>query len=381
MKTRTGFVYKDKKTGNFYARVCYTQENGKRTSIKRKVDNITHGKQVLKELTSIFDNGGRDAVDAEKMTFNDLCDYYSKHYVIEAQYVDDRKVAGLRSVVHVRGYVKVFKEYLGRRLLKSINYDDLRAFRTKRLKTPTHQSEQRSIATVNREMAYLRRLLNIAERNGWITRNPFKCGDSLIHVADEKKRERILTRDEESKLLAQCIGKRKHLRPIIIAGLDTGCRMGELLKLRFKDISFEDNLITIQAFNTKTMRERQVSMTIRLKQELEGLYIANPNPESLVFGVKREVRHGFTSACKDAGINGATFYTLRHTAATRLVSLHIPLAEVGKVLGHTTPNTTYRYYLNPNVETVRRAAVALDAFNSEQQPTQETVSEASEIVN
>src|SRR5215204_7518358 len=138
MKTRTGFVYKDKKTGNFYARICYTQENGKRTSIKRKVENITHGKQVLKELIATFDNGGREAFDVEKMTFNDLCDYYSEHYVFEAQYIEGRKVAGLRSVVQVGGYVKVFKEYLGRRLLKSVNYDDLRGFRTKRLKTSTH---------------------------------------------------------------------------------------------------------------------------------------------------------------------------------------------------------------------------------------------------
>jgi len=245
----------------------------------------------------------------------------------------------------------------------------------------SNQSEQRSIATVNREMTHLRRLLNIAERNGWINRNPFKCGDSLIHIADEKKRERTLTREEETKLLAQCVGKRKHLRPIIIAGLDTGCRMGELLKLRFKEINFEDSLITIQAFNTKTMRERQVSMTVRLKQELEGLHTANPNPDSLVFVVKSDVRHGFASACKDAGIDGATFYTLRHTAATRPVSLHIPLAGVGKVLGHTTPNTTYRYYLNPNLETVKRAALALDSFNAEQQPKQATVSEASEMVN
>jgi integrase len=230
-------------------------------------------------------------------------------------------------------------------------------------------------------MAYLRRLLNIAERNGWINRNPFKCGDSLIHVADEKKRERILTREEESKLLAQCIGKRKHLRPIIVAGLDTGCRLGELLKLRFKDIDFENNLITIQAFNTKTMRERQISITIRLKEELEKLYANTSEPDALVFGITSQVRHGFTNACIAAGIDGATFYALRHTAATRLVSLHIPLAEVGKVLGHTTPNTTYRYYLNPNLETVRRAAAALDSFNSEQQPKQETVSEAPEMVN
>ena len=42
------------------------------------------------------------------------------------------------------------------------------------------------------------------------------------------------------------------------------------------------------------------------------------------------------------------FDDLRHTAATRLVSLHIPLPEVGRVLGHTQPVTTYRY-VNANV--------------------------------
>ena len=108
-------------------------------------------------------------------------------------------------------------------------------------------------------MAYLRRLLNIAERAGMIAKNPFKTGDALIHVADEIKRERILTCEEEARLLAACIGCKLHLRPIIIAALDTGCRLGELLKMRWRDVNMNAGLITIQAFNTKTMRERQVS--------------------------------------------------------------------------------------------------------------------------
>ena len=43
---------------------------------------------------------------------------------------------------------------------------------------------------------------------------------------------------------------------------------------------------------------------------------------------------------------------------------NIPLSEVGRVLGHSQANTTYRY-INANVETVKRAAAALDMFNSE----------------
>lgn len=59
-------------------------------------------------------------------------------------------------------------------------------------------------------------------------------------------------------------------------------------------------------------------------------------------------------------------FSLRHTAATRLVSKHIPISEVGRVLGHSQPSTTYRY-VNANLETVRRATLALDDFYQESQ--------------
>ena len=115
----------------------------------------------------------------------------------------------------MRGYVKVLSQHFARQRLTTITYDDLCIFRAKRLKTSTQQSERRSLTTVNRETAYLRRTLNIAERNGWFQKNPFKMGDALIHTSDEVRRERILTREEEERLLVACIGSRAHLRPII----------------------------------------------------------------------------------------------------------------------------------------------------------------------
>jgi integrase len=365
MKARRGYVYFDKARKTWYARLTYTDGNGERRNVKQRAANKTQAEEALKKLVQTLDGGGVTAFAAEKLTLKDLCDFFKTHYCKPAEYVTGRKVGGLRSHVQVNGYLKVFRERLGHRALKSITYEDLRSFRAERLKSKTHQGDQRSIATVNREMAYLRRLLNIAERNSWIAKNPFKLGDPLINVADESKRERILSRVEETKLLAACTGRRAHLRPIVIAGLDTGCRMGELLKMKWGDISFDEGVITIRAFNTKTMRERQVSMTARLRSELESLRKGDVDEGALVFGIKREVRHGFKSACEEAGLKGVTFYALRHSAATRLVSLHVPLAEVGKVLGHTTPNTTYRYYLTADLETVRRAAAALDAFNAE----------------
>src|SRR5262249_31014487 len=159
----------------------------------------------------------------------------------------------------------------------------------------------------------------------------FSSGECLISKADERKRERIISRDEEDRLLAACSGQRAHLRPILIAALDTGMRRGEILKLRWSDVDFEDRLITVRAFNTKNMRERQVSMTGRLALELEAAYGASTkDPESLCFGIADNVKTSFGSARKAAGLPDVRFHDLRHTHATRLVSAHMPLSEVGR---------------------------------------------------
>jgi integrase len=237
----------------------------------------------------------------------------------------------------------------------------------------------RSIASVNRELALLRRMLNVAQSQGWILQNPFKAGDPLISIADEKQRERILTREEETRLLGACEGKAKHLRSIIIAALDTGCRQGELLKLKWRDIDFESRTIVIQAFNTKTMRERNLALTTRLYVELQKLWQASDqNPDALVFGIQDNVKRSFQTVRKNAGLPDLRFHDLRHTAATRLVSLHMPLPEVGRVLGHTQPQTTYRY-MNLTIDTAKRAAQKFDAFASG--VSVETTIEATATVN
>lgn len=125
------------------------------------------------------------------------------------------------------------------------------------------------------------------------------------------------------------------------------------------------------------MKERQVSLTARLTQELETLWEqSTKDPRQRVFGILDNVKRSFTAARSAAGLPDVRFHDLRHTHATRLVGAHIPLAEVGRVLGHTQPSTTYRY-VNANVETARRASAALDAFNAENETTQE----APDVVN
>lgn len=392
----------NRKDGSLWARVTFVDSKGKRRDLCRRAENRTQARELIKTLLREIDDNGERAIDAAHMTFNHAADYYAERYLIEPVYKDGRKVAGQRSYRDGLMHMRVLREHFGRRSLRTISYGDIEKFKTERLQTPTkvdrarHERElkddsnaelvsTRTLASAHRELALMRAVMRVAWREGWIPRNPFDAGKVLINVADEKKRERILTRDEEAKLFKACVapatltytrcGKqvtaqinenpRGHLKPILICALDTGMRQGEMLKLRWRDVDFENGIITVVAFNTKTLRERQVAMTIRLTLEFERLFEMSPkDPDGFVFNIHDNVSKSFTTVRLLSGLPDVRFHDLRHTAATRLVQGHLPLAEVGRILGHTNPTTTYRY-VNANIDTALRAAAALDAFHAE----------------
>lgn len=355
--------------GKWVARVAYKNTNGKKTAIQQTAKTREEAQKLLEELIDKLKNGGRKVIDAEKMTFNNLADYYQKHYAKPAKFVDDRKIEGMRNYTRIIGFLKHFRAYFGKMKLNNIDYDDIVAYRTFRFSVPTHYKKTRNIATMNRELSSLRRVFNIGIRKGWITRNPVCMGEPLIDKSAERRRDRILTIGEEKRLLGACTGKRKHLKSLIILLLDTGARRGETLKLKFSDLDFENRLITYQALNTKTLKKRSVAMTSRVYNELQKLWEdSDKNLDSNVFKFS-DVRKSFNVACEEAGIetgrpHGITIHSLRHTAATRLVKGQMPIQMVGRILSHQDPITTYRY-LTANDETLKEAVTIFESIQAE----------------
>src|SRR5688500_20087078 len=77
---------------------------------------------------------------------------------------------------------------------------------------------------------------------------------------------------DEVKLLAQCeTKKRRHLKALIIAALDSGCRQGELLRLKWSDINFQSDSFTATSYKGRTVRTRTVPITTRLRDALLDL--------------------------------------------------------------------------------------------------------------
>jgi integrase len=373
-------TWRDPKTGDLYAVYTCKSRMGKRKFYYRKARNASHAKELYRALESEHRQGGEEALDGARLTFNQLADYAEKHFVKEPTFASGIKVSGMKSWKDARLKLKFMRSVFGNRRVRSITADDIAAYRDMRLSTPTRRKREgpngerepkpRTLASVQRELSLLRRILNIARRRRWIPFNPFDEG-GFISNASEEKRTRIISRDEEERLLLACektdkvkegATKKKslkHLRPFIICGVETGMRSGEMFKMRWRDVDFEGRSIHIIASNTKVEQARDVPITGRLLAELETLWNnSTQDLNELVFGFSR-VKRGWTSLCAEAKVFGATPHDLRHTAATRMIEGGLSIAETARILGHSSITTTYRY-VNAHAGTLARATEALE---------------------
>jgi integrase len=390
-----GIIQKKDADGNdvWYARITRVEGNGKKKQYTAKAESKSHARRLRDELAENYEQNGESAVEGSKMNFREFADDYRQRKIIPAKYHQNRKVAGLRSHRTALNFLNNLLSYFGNKRIKDIKPADIEKFKQKRLDEPVKTEKKndkgkmetierpRAIASVNRELALLRTMLNDAVYNGWLNRSPFLNAKGLISLADEVKRERVLTFEEENRLLSACNefvmlnyernGKkikakaksnREHLRPIIITALDTAMRCGELLKLCWRDVDLVTRTINILAFNTKTAKARTVGITERVYQELTRLWEQSPkDSDELVFGIKDTVKRSFASACRDANIEGFHFHDCRHTAITRMIQAGLSPMEVMKVSGHTQMNTFARY-VNPNTQAVTRIADVLSAY-------------------
>jgi integrase len=177
-------------------------------------------------------------------------------------------------------------------------------------------------STINRRLAILRRVANLAFRRwGWLQE---PLGLKLELLAENPAREAYLTRSELARLLL-AIPLRSARRAALVAAF-TGLRRGELLGLRH--INIQGDLIYLKS-NTKTGKPRVVPIVHHVRFALKRL----------PFGIHKDT---LTHIIARAG-NGIRLHDLRHTAASLLVQAGIDLYRVGAILGHSDTRTTKRY--------------------------------------
>jgi integrase len=260
-------------------------------------------------------------------------DEYAHSFLLTVQHPTTRKRYGSS----IRSLAECFRNMK----LSDITPDVIEDFKEKRL------SNGIRTATVNRDLAVLRRMMRLAERKMLISESPFRDVE-FLEERKQRRRPHILTFEEEDRLLAAAM---PNLRALAVLILETGMRSSrEALALSWTDVDFVNDLVKVRESKTQA-GERTIPISARCKVELlRWRDLLGPQFSSYVFPNMRDpskplkdVRRSWTKALKDAGLQYFWIYDLRHTLASRLTQAGVSPIFVAQIIGHSSTSILSTY--------------------------------------
>ena len=294
------------------------------------------------------------------LTFGDVVERYLERHVR----VPTRRARAVQQAVsHLRILLRAevpgpggHRVALAGKRIDAISKADVEAVREGRRQRPQRPGCKGGEVGINRLLARLRHVFSWAIAEGYTTETPFKRhGVTVVKLESraETPRHRRLEPGEEARLLEHA---GDHLRALIVALLSTGCRVGELLDLQWKQIRRDEEgkpkWIMLPATTTKTYRLRALPTGNRLSAELEMRQHAPDGttfgPEAFVFGNVvgekiNSVKTAWLATRRRAGVTDLQIRDLRREFASRLRESGASDHDVRDFLGHANITTTSRY--------------------------------------
>jgi len=202
--------------------------------------------------------------------------------------------------------------------------------------------------SINNHLTILRKMLTTAEEWGYEAQVP------VIKWFPNRSGRVCFLESAQSRQFLKCVDPEWY--PMIFTALNTGMRQGELAGLKWSDVDFKQNSLTVARSVWKGIlglpkngRTRIIPMNKPLAKVLRDLR-ARQLPGDFVFCKKNgnmlkytEVRWPIWRACDKAGMDRFQWHMLRHTFASQLVMAGAGITQVKELLGHQTLEMTMRY--------------------------------------
>jgi len=216
------------------------------------------------------------------------------------------------------------------------------------------QKEGMNIKTLKNIIGLLNQVFNYAVRHRYIESNPLSAAERPRSSSEQKGS--FLMPDEINRLLNTEDDPMYHV--LLKLAVFSGARQGELLGLRWCDVSFNDKQIRIErSFNHGAVYEPK-NRTSRRKIDLGDdmmlilrEYRKTNLHKDLVFSDKKgnhlkskTVLKHFRNTLEKAGLPVIRFHDLRHTFASLLIHQGENIKTVQSQLGHSTPTQTLNTY-------------------------------------
>ena len=327
-------TYTDKRTGKTKVQAVWWISYSIGGKKYRETSSSKKQGDAVKILHQRLAERGRGIVrrDLEKVTYENL----------EALIITDYRKNGRRSLPRLKRSLRHLRTTFGGWRAVDIAEDGIDAYSTIRL------DEGAAPATVNRELAALRRMFNLGRRARMVFRVP-----SFALLAENNVRQGFVEDDDFAALEAELP---EHLKPLAVAAFSTGWRRGELLSRRWRHVDLDEGWLRLEPGETKNGQGRQFPLVPRLRAALEAQHAQKLETErrtgrivSAVFFYwetgqpVKDFRGAWESACRRAGCPDLLFHDFRRSAVRNLVRAAIPEVIAMKLTGHLTPSVFKRY--------------------------------------
>lgn len=334
--------------------------------------------KLLASVSLGSDPATERAGERAAISINDLIDKFMERHVEKKR--KPNSIADYRGIfdVHVRPAI-------GKKVANKVTRADISKMHEKISIKKTGHRKTGGTYVANKALAIVSAMFNWAYLQKIILEgnNPA----TSIEKFKEEPRERFLTGEELERLGAALIEaettgipygvtgdgegskhrKSEHIRHIVygapITGairllLLTGCRLREILHLRWSEVDFDRGLLFLPDSKTgkKTVVLSEAAMEVLKSIPRIGIYVVTSESAGTKDEKPRhDIKKPWATISERADLKGLRIHDLRHTFASVGAGGGLGLPVIGKLLGHSQASTTQRY-AHLDVNPVRRAA-------------------------
>jgi integrase len=231
-----------------------------------------------------------------------------------------------------------------------------------------------SANTANSDLRYLKAVFNYGIKINLIRNNPTK-GVEFFPI--EKAEKYIPSQEDVLKVL---LVADSDTRDYLYTIRETMGRVGEINKLNWSDVNFEDRYFVLYTRKKKGghLTPRKIPMTTKLYDVLLGRYKNRDKTKQWVFWHKywdrkekvwvdkpyKDRKGIMRSLCKKADVKYFRFHVLRHAGASIMDNAGINTGSIQRILGHESRRTT-DIYLHSIGESERDAMDVFEQANQD----------------
>jgi integrase len=204
-------------------------------------------------------------------------------------------------------------------------------------------------------MSTASKIFTLACQEGILDRNPMQY---VTRLKEPPPRNRLLSKEEWERLWKE-LEKDILMERLCTLAANLPLRRGQLLAITPDALDLQNGLLLVTPSKGRSSRLIPVNASAR------STLISMCKDGQLPFPLKETgIRKRFVRALKNAKIEGFTFHDLRHCLATELDRRGATGETIRNLFGHSDMKIT-RVYINPEMETMRKAVEMLDDVKEE----------------